>query len=76
MKAIELRDLDNDQLADKLNELEEERFNLRFQGATGQLDNHRRSREVRAEIARIRTVLREREIADWKARAKTEVNDG
>ena len=50
------------QLTDKLRESKEELFNLRFQMATGQLDNNRRLRTVRQEIARIYTVLREREL--------------
>lgn len=72
MKAIELKDLDNDQLVDKLNELEEERFNIRFQLATGQIDNHRRLRVVRATVARIHTVLREREIEEWRKSATSQ----
>ena len=58
----ELRELTDDELADKLRESKEELFNLRFQMATGQLDNNRRLRTVRREIARIYTVLNEREL--------------
>jgi len=58
----ELRDFTEDELVDKLRESKEELFNLRFQLATGQLDNPTRIREVRHEVARIATVLREREI--------------
>jgi large subunit ribosomal protein L29 len=58
----ELRELTDDELTDKLRESKEELFNLRFQSATGQLSNNRRLRVVRQEIARIYTVLREREL--------------
>ena len=60
--AGELRELTDDELTDKLRESKEELFNLRFQSATGQLANNRRLRVVRHEIARIYTVLREREL--------------
>ena len=60
--AGELRELTDDELTDKLRESKEELFNLRFQMATGQLDNNRRLRTVRQEIARIYPVLREREL--------------
>jgi large subunit ribosomal protein L29 len=58
----ELRELTADDLADKLREAKEELFNLRFQMATGQLANNRRLRIVRQEIARVYTILREREL--------------
>jgi len=58
----ELRELTDDELIGKLRESKEELFNLRFQVATGQLNNNRRLRLVRQEIARIYTVLREREL--------------
>jgi len=60
--AAELRGLSVDDLADKLRESKEELFNLRFQNATGQLENNARLRTVRRDIARIYTVLREREL--------------
>lgn len=60
--AGELRELTDTELTDKLREAKEELFNLRFQMATGQLANNRRLRTVRQEIARIYTVLREREL--------------
>jgi large subunit ribosomal protein L29 len=66
MKAFQLRDLDSAELADKLDEAKEELFNLRFQLATNQLDNTARLRQVRREVARISTVLREQEIAAWE----------
>ncbi|MEH3032722.1 MAG: 50S ribosomal protein L29 [Aeromicrobium erythreum] len=60
--AAELRGLDAEGLETKLREAKEELFNLRFQNATGQLDNTARLKTVRREIARIYTVLREREL--------------
>jgi large subunit ribosomal protein L29 len=58
----ELRELTEEELTERLRESKEELFNLRFQNATGQLDNNRRLRLVRREIARIYTVLNEREL--------------
>ena len=58
----ELRELNDDELIEKLRESKEELFNLRFQMATGQMSNNRRLRVVRQEIARVYTVLREREL--------------
>jgi len=58
----EMRELHDDELATRLREAKEELFNLRFQMATGQLDNNRRLRTVRQDIARIYTVMREREL--------------
>jgi large subunit ribosomal protein L29 len=58
----ELRELTDDELTDRLRQSKEELFNLRFQMATGQLTNNRRLRIVRQEIARVYTVLREREL--------------
>jgi large subunit ribosomal protein L29 len=63
MKARELADLDADELAAKLAEAKDELFKLRFQNVTGQLDNHQRLREVRKDIARVLTVMRQRELA-------------
>ena len=60
--ATELRDSAEDDLVAKLKEAKEELFNLRFQAATGQLENHGRLRAVRKDIARIYTVMREREL--------------
>ena len=62
VSAGELRELTGEELAERLRESKEELFNLRFQMATGQLNNNRRLRTVRQEIARIYTVLREREL--------------
>ena len=60
--AAELRALSAEDLEEKLKEAKEELFNLRFQNATGQLDNSARLKTVRREIARIYTVIREREL--------------
>ena len=60
--ANELRGLTDDELETRLREGKEELFNLRFQVATGQLDNNRRLHTVRRDIARIYTVMREREL--------------
>ena len=60
--AAELRALDAEELEIKLRDAKEELFNLRFQNATGQLDNTARLKTVRREIARIYTVIREREL--------------
>jgi large subunit ribosomal protein L29 len=61
-KAAELRDLTDEQLLERVESAKEELFNLRFQLATGQLDNASMIKKVRHEIARIATVMREREI--------------
>ena len=61
-KAVELRDADETELENRLAEAKQEMFNLRFQIVTGQLDNSSRLRTVRRDIARILTVLREKEI--------------
>jgi large subunit ribosomal protein L29 len=58
----ELRELSDEGLVDKLREAKEELFNLRFQQATGQLENHGRMKAVKADIARIYTIQREREL--------------
>ncbi len=58
----ELRVMDDEGLATKLVEAKEELFNLRFQAATGQLESHGRLRAVRREIARLYTIMREREL--------------
>lgn len=67
MKALDLRNQTYTELAEKLDESKEELFNLRFQLATNQLDNTVRLRQVRREIARIRTVMREQELAAWRS---------
>ncbi|MQA23895.1 MAG: 50S ribosomal protein L29 [Micromonosporaceae bacterium] len=60
--ATELRELTEDELATRLKEAKAELFNLRVQAATGQMDNNRRLQVVRREIARIYTIMREREL--------------
>ena len=66
-KATEVRDLGDEELLTRLREAKEELFNLRFQVATGQLDNNRRLHTVRKDIARIYTVMRERELGIVRA---------
>jgi large subunit ribosomal protein L29 len=61
-KASELRELPDEELLSRIDGAKEELFNLRFQLATGQLDNTARLKELRHDVARIATVLREREI--------------
>ena len=63
MRAAELRDLSVDELQTRLAEVKEELFNLRFQNATGQLDNYKRLGDLRRDVARIKTVLRQRELS-------------
>ena len=64
MKVNEVRDLTDTELTSKLSELKAELFNLRFQHATGQLDNPLRIVRVKKTIARIHTILRERELKE------------
>jgi large subunit ribosomal protein L29 len=63
MKAAELRNLSDEELRGKLRELQEELFNLRFQLATGQIENVGRIRTVRRDIARLKTVQQQRALA-------------
>ena len=62
--TAELREMDEQELLDNLAAAKQELFNLRFQHVTGQLDNYSRLRAVRKDIARLHTILREREIAE------------
>jgi large subunit ribosomal protein L29 len=62
VKAAELRELSEQELIARLREAKAELFNLRVQNATGQLDNNRRLQTVRRDIARIYTIMREREL--------------
>jgi large subunit ribosomal protein L29 len=62
-KTSDIRELPVSELTERLDETREELFNLRFQLATGQLDDYRRVRLLRRDIARVKTVLRERELA-------------
>ena len=61
-KAAELRELSDEELVSRLREAKAELFNLRVQAATGQLENHGRLQVIRREIARIYTIMREREL--------------
>ena len=63
VKAAELRELNDAELANKLREAKEELFNLRFQLATGQLEDFSRINDLRKDVARCNTLLRQREIA-------------
>ena len=74
LTADDLRTEPEDVLVTKLKEAKEELFNLRFQAATGQLESHGRLREVKREIARIYTVMRERELGIVTV-AEEDVND-
>jgi large subunit ribosomal protein L29 len=67
MNALELRNMTYKELSDKLDESKEELFNLRFQLVSNQLDNTTRLKQVKKDIARINTVMREQEIAAWEA---------
>ena len=62
MKAGDIRDMTLDQLQDELLKLKKEQFNLRFQTATGQLENTARVRQVRRDIARIKTIAKEKQV--------------
>ena len=66
MKAEDIRALSEDQVADELLKLKKEQFNLRFQGATGQLEKTARVRQVRRDIARIKTIQSEKKAAQKK----------
>jgi len=64
MKADEIREWDAVEITARLKELREEQFKLRFQSSMMELENHGTLKQVRRDIARLRTVLRERELAD------------
>ncbi len=63
MKAVDVRTKTKDELVDELHGLKKEQFNLRFQRASGQLENTARVREVRRDIARVKTILQEMQTA-------------
>jgi large subunit ribosomal protein L29 len=67
MNALDLRGLSYKELGEKLDESKEELFNLRFQLVTNQLDNTARLKFVKRDVARIKTVMREQEIAAWQS---------
>lgn len=71
MKPDDLRDMSQDQLTDELVKLKREQFNLRFQAASGQLENTARVRQVRRDVARVKTVLREKQSAGAGPDAQT-----
>ena len=71
-KTAELRNMDSEELETRLNETRQELFNLRFQLVTGQLDNSARIGEVRRTVARMETILREREIEAAEAAEERE----
>jgi large subunit ribosomal protein L29 len=71
VKAVDLRELTTLELEERLEESKEELFNLRFQLATNQLDNTARLGEVRRDIARLATVIREQELEAWAAQQAT-----
>ena len=66
MKASDVRAMTVDQLDDEVMKLKKEQFNLRFQRATGQLENTARVREVRRDIARMKTIARQKRTAEKK----------
>ena len=68
MKPNELRELDNARLRQRLVEIDQELFNLRFQKETGRLTNTARFSQLRKEIAQIKTILRERQLAQQAGR--------
>ena len=67
MKASDIRAMTVDQLKDELGKLKKEQFNLRFRGATGQLENTVRVRQIRRDIARIMTIAAEKQAVESKA---------
>jgi large subunit ribosomal protein L29 len=69
--AAELREMDEQELIDNLASAQQELFNLRFQHVTGQLDNYSRFSAVRKDIARLHTIMREREISEAEAQEST-----
>jgi large subunit ribosomal protein L29 len=72
LAPVELDTFEDDRLVDELKKAKEELFNLRFQSATGQLESHGRLRAVKRDIARIYTVIRERELGIRATPAKSE----
>jgi large subunit ribosomal protein L29 len=67
MKTADLQELTFDELQAQLDAAKEELFNLRFQVVTNQLDNTARIKEVRHQVARIKTAMRQQEIAAWES---------
>ena len=75
MTAAELRELTAAELGEKLSEAKEELFNLRFQLATNQLENVARVGQLRRDVARIQTVIREQELAAWAEQQRASGNE-
>ena len=69
MKAEEIRDWDNTEIRARLGELREEKFRLRFRMGTMQLENPRMLRHIRRDVARLNTILRERELSETRTAA-------
>ena len=67
MKAEEIREFENSEITARLAELKEELFRLKFKSATMQLENPRLIRHIRRDIARLETILRERELAEQRS---------
>lgn len=67
MKAEDIRDLSDDEIRTRIAELKDEQFRLRFRSATMELENPRVLREIRRDVARMKTILRERELAEQKS---------
>ena len=76
MRAEEIRELTLDEIMSRISELEEERFRLRFRGATETLEEPLRLRVIRREVARLRTILRERELGPAAAGTERAVPRG
>ncbi|MBU1492554.1 MAG: 50S ribosomal protein L29 [Actinobacteria bacterium] len=74
MNASDLGDLTYEELIEKMAEAKEELFNLRFQLATNQLDNTTRLRQLRRDVARIATAMRQQEIAAWEAEQEVQAH--
>jgi len=70
MKAHQVRGMTPDQLDDELIKLKKEQFNLRFQAASGQLENTARVRQIRRDVARIKTIARQKPAAEVKVKAE------
>ena len=73
MKAQQVRGMTVDQLDDELIKLKKEQFNLRFQAASGQLENTARVRQIRRDLARIKTIARQKPAAEAGVKVKAEV---
>ena len=76
MKTAEIRELPSEELQTRLDEVKEELFNLRFQHATGQLENYSRLGQLRKDVARLRSIQRERELGIGHEPAAEEVERG